>query len=96
MEWLGHSLDLATVMQRESLWTLVFGFSISAAVQVYVNMRPIAPCFGGSRLREAPPAMRLDIAGSLFLYATLKTVFKNDPAKKQTGHHAHHGRSAAH
>jgi hypothetical protein len=83
MEWLTSSLYHAAAMLWEMLWALVLGFSISAALQVFVSKEKMADLFGRNGLREVLIAMGFGAASSSCSYAaaaTTKTVFKKGAA----------------
>ncbi len=83
MSWLTDSLYHAAAMLWEMLWALVLGFSISAALQVFVSNEKMADLFGRNGLREVVMAMGFGAASSSCSYAaaaTTKTVFKKGAA----------------
>ncbi len=70
-------------MLWEMLWALVLGFSISAALQVFVSKEKMADLFGRNGLREVVMAMGFGAASSSCSYAaaaTTKTIFKKGAA----------------
>ncbi|MGI8437164.1 MAG: permease [Chthoniobacterales bacterium] len=83
MEAIGHGLYAAAAMLWQMLWALVLGFSISAAMQVFVSKEKMAKMFGRAGLREVSLAMGFGAASSSCSYAaaaTTKTAFKKGAA----------------
>ncbi len=83
MQWLWQSLYFAAAMLWEMLWALVFGFTISAAMQVFVSKEKMAEWFGRAGWREIGLATALGAASSSCSYAasaTANTAFKKGAA----------------
>jgi uncharacterized membrane protein YraQ (UPF0718 family) len=83
MSWLWHSLYASGAMFWEVLWALVFGFAISAWMQVFVSKEQITQLMGKSGLREVAIATGLGAASSSCSYAAAaaaKTAFKKGAA----------------
>jgi hypothetical protein len=83
MNWLWQSLYHAAAMLWATLWALVFGFTLSAFVQVFFRKEQIAKHFGRAGLREVALATFLGAASSSCSYAataTAKTFFKKGAA----------------
>src|ERR1700730_617461 len=69
MNWLWTSVFHAAAMFWEVLWALVFGFTISAALQVFVSKEQMAKHFGQVNLRSIALATGLGAASSSCSYA---------------------------
>jgi uncharacterized protein len=83
MKWLWHSLYSTAVMFWETLWALVWGFSLSAFLQVCFRKEQITKQFGRAGLREVALATFLGAVSSSCSYAataTAKTFFKKGAA----------------
>src|SRR5205814_4955288 len=75
--WMGFYYGLA--MFWETLWALVLGFGISAALQVFVSKEQMTRAFGRDGLREVALATGFGAASSSCSYAAVaaaKTAFK--------------------
>jgi uncharacterized membrane protein YraQ (UPF0718 family) len=68
---LGHALWMAFVMFWETLWALVLGFAISAALQVFVSKERMTRAFGATSLRTMLLATGLGAASSSCSYAAV-------------------------
>jgi uncharacterized membrane protein YraQ (UPF0718 family) len=71
MSWLWLSLYYAFVMFWETLWALVLGFAISAALQVYVSKERMMRVLGTAGLREMLLATGFGAASSSCSYAAV-------------------------
>lgn len=74
---------MAALMLWEMAWALVFGFSISALLQVYVSKDQMARVFGKTHLKSVSLATVFGAASSSCSYAaaaTAKTLFKKGAA----------------
>jgi uncharacterized membrane protein YraQ (UPF0718 family) len=71
MNWLWLSLYHAFVMLWETLWALVLGFGISAALQVFVSKERMTRAFGATNLRTMLLATGLGAASSSCSYAAV-------------------------
>ena len=71
MDWLWISIYHATAMFWEVLWALVFGFTISGVLQVFVSKEEIAKRFGKVNLRSIVMATGLGAASSSCSYAAV-------------------------
>jgi uncharacterized protein len=83
MNWLWLSLYHAAAMLWETFWALVLGFSLSAAMQVFVSKEQMTRSFGRAGLREVALATGLGAASSSCSYAAVaaaKTAFKKGAA----------------
>ncbi len=83
MEWLANGLFNAAAMLWEILWALVLGFSLSAALQVFVSKERMTNLFGHNGIREVSLALGFGAASSSCSYAaaaTMKTIFKKGAA----------------
>ena len=69
MNWLWESLGHALLMAWETFWALVFGFAVSAAVQVFVSKDQMARLFGRANLRSMALATGFGAASSSCSYA---------------------------
>ena len=69
MDWLWESLREAVLMGWETLWALVFGFAVSAALQVFVSRDRMAQSFGRTNLRSMALATGFGAASSSCAYA---------------------------
>ena len=67
--WLWTSLYHAAAMGWATLWALVLGFAISAALQVFVSKEQMSRAFGRAGLREVAIATGLGAASSSCSYA---------------------------
>jgi uncharacterized membrane protein YraQ (UPF0718 family) len=68
---LGHALWMAFVMFWETLWSLVLGFAISAALQVFVSKERMTRAFGATSLGTMLLATGLGAASSSCSYAAV-------------------------
>ena len=83
MDWLWVGIYHATAMFWEVLWALVFGFTISGFLQVFVSKEEIARRFGKVNLRSMVLATALGAASSSCSYAaaaTAKSAFQQGAA----------------
>ncbi|HEY5297543.1 MAG TPA: permease [Verrucomicrobiae bacterium] len=83
MTWLWQSLYHAAAMLWETLWALVFGFSLSAGLQVFLRNEQITKRLGRAGFREVALATFFGAVSSSCSYAaaaTAKTVFKKGAA----------------
>src|SRR5665213_2290598 len=83
MTWLWQSLYHAAAMLWETLWALVFGFSLSAGLQVFLRNEQITKQFGRAGWREVALATFFGAVSSSCSYAaaaTAKTLFKKGAA----------------
>jgi uncharacterized protein len=71
MNWLWSSLYHAFAMLWETLWALVLGFGISAALQVFVSKERMTRAFGRTNLRTMLLATGLGAASSSCSYAAV-------------------------
>ena len=81
--WLWHSLYEAAAMFWEVLWALIFGFAISAMLQVYVSKAQMTQALGRAGLREVALATAFGAASSSCSYAAVaaaRTAFKKGAA----------------
>ena len=69
MNWLWESLREAVLMGWETFWALVFGFAVSAALQVFVSKDRMARLFGRANLRSMTLATGFGAASSSCSYA---------------------------
>ncbi len=69
MNWLWLSLYHALAMLWMTFWALVLGFSISAALQVFVSKRQMSRAFGETNLRSVASAVGFGAASSSCSYA---------------------------
>lgn len=69
MNWLLMTLHNALGMLWMTFWALVLGFSISAALQVFVSKEQMSRAFGRTNLRTVGLAMGLGAASSSCSYA---------------------------
>jgi hypothetical protein len=69
MNWLWLSLCHALAMLWSTFWALVLGFSISAALQVFVSKEQMSRAFGKTNLRSIAIASGLGAASSSCSYA---------------------------
>lgn len=79
MDAIGNGLYAAAAMFWQMLWALVLGFSISAAMQVFVSKEKMAQLFGRTGLKSVALAMGFGAASSSCSYAAAaasKTAFK--------------------
>src|SRR5438034_2938634 len=68
---LGHALWMAFAMFWETLWALVLGFGISAALQVFVSKEQMTRAFGVANLRTMSLATGFGAASSSCSYAAV-------------------------
>ncbi len=83
LSWLWHSLYESAAMFWEVLWALVFGFAISALLQVLVSKERMTQALGKPGLREVVLATVLGAASSSCSYAAVAaawTAFKKGAA----------------
>jgi uncharacterized membrane protein YraQ (UPF0718 family) len=83
MNWFWMGLYHGAAMFWETLWALVLGFGISAALQVFVSKERMTRAFGREGLREVALATGLGAASSSCSYAAVaaaKTAFKKGAA----------------
>jgi uncharacterized protein len=71
MNWLWLGLYHGAAMFWETLWALVLGFGISAALQVFVNKEQMTRAFGVTNLRTMSLATGLGAASSSCSYAAV-------------------------
>lgn len=71
MNWLWLSLQQAFFMFWQTLWALVLGFAISAALQVFVSKEQMTRAFGSTSLRSMGLATLLGAASSSCSYAAV-------------------------
>ena len=71
MNWLWLSLYQAFVMFWETLWALVLGFAISAALQVFVSKERMTRAFGATNVGTMLLATGLGAASSSCSYAAV-------------------------
>ena len=71
MDWLWVGIYHATAMFWEVLWALVFGFTISGFLQIFVRKEEIARRFGKATLRSMVLATALGAASSSCSYAAV-------------------------
>lgn len=79
MDWFFEGILHGAAMLWEMLWALVLGFSISAALQVFISKEQMAEALGGNGLRQVLTAVGVGAASSSCSYAaaaTTRTVFK--------------------
>ena len=69
MNWLVLTLHNAVAMLWMTFWALVLGFSISAALQVFVSKEQMSRAFGRANLKTVGAAMGLGAASSSCSYA---------------------------
>ena len=69
MDWLWTSLYHALAMLWMTFWALVLGFSISAALQVFVSREKMTKAFGETSLKSVSVATGLGAASSSCSYA---------------------------
>jgi hypothetical protein len=69
MNWLWQSLYHALAMLWSTFWALVLGFSISAALQVFVSKERMSRAFGTTNLKSISIASGLGAASSSCSYA---------------------------
>ncbi len=69
MNWLWMSLYHALAMLWMTFWALVLGFSISAALQVFVSKKQMTRAFGNPGLKSVAVATGLGAASSSCSYA---------------------------
>ena len=69
MDWLRESLVHALLMGWETFWALVFGFAVSAALQVFVSKERMARLFGRPSLGSMAVATGFGAASSSCSYA---------------------------
>ena len=69
MDWLWESLREAMLMGWETFWALVFGFAVSAALQVFVSKERMARLFGRTNVRSMTLATGFGAASSSCSYA---------------------------
>ena len=69
MDWLRDSVVHALLMAWETLWALVFGFAVSAALQVFVSKERMARLFGRANLGSMALATGFGAASSSCSYA---------------------------
>jgi uncharacterized protein len=83
MNWFWMGLYHGAAMFWETLWALVLGFGISAALQVFVSKEQMTRVLGREGLREVALATGLGAASSSCSYAAVaaaKTAFKKGAA----------------
>ena len=83
MGWLSQSLYESAAMFWEVLWALIFGFVISALMQVFVSKERMTQALGRSGFREVALATAFGAASSSCSYAAAaaaKTAFKKGAA----------------
>ena len=68
---IGHALWMAFVMLWETLWALVLGFIVSAALQVFVSKEQMTRAFGVTNLRTMLLATGFGAASSSCSYAAV-------------------------
>ena len=71
MDWLWTGIYHAAAMFWEVLWALVFGFTISDVLQVFVSKEEMAKHFGQVNLRSMALATGLGAASSSCSYAAV-------------------------
>lgn len=82
MRWLhglGHTLAIAGSMTWQILWALIFGFLLSAVIQVVVRRETIVKRLGDDRTRTLAIATGLGMASSSCSYAAValaRSLFK--------------------
>ena len=82
MRWLhglGHALAIAGSMTWQILWALIFGFLLSAVIQVVVRRETIVKRLGDDRTRTLAIATGLGMASSSCSYAAValaRSLFK--------------------
>ena len=69
MNWLWMSLYHALAMAWATFWALVLGFSISAALQVFVSKEQMSRAFGKASFKSVSIATGLGAASSSCSYA---------------------------
>ena len=69
MDWLWMSLYHALAMLWATFWALVLGFSISAALQVFVSKEQMSRAFGKANFKSVAVATGLGAASSSCSYA---------------------------
>jgi uncharacterized membrane protein YraQ (UPF0718 family) len=69
MNWLWSSLYHALAMLWQTFWALVLGFSISAALQVFVSKERMSRAFGKTNLKSVAAATGFGAASSSCSYA---------------------------
>ncbi len=69
MDWLWMSLYHALAMLWATFWALVLGFSISAALQVFVSKEQMSRAFGKANFKSVAVASGLGAASSSCSYA---------------------------
>jgi uncharacterized membrane protein YraQ (UPF0718 family) len=85
--WLWRSFYESAAMFWEVLWALVFGFVISALLQVFVSKERMTQALGRPGLREVALATALGAASSSCSYAAVaaaRTAFKKGAALAPT------------
>jgi len=83
LAWLWRSLYESAAMFWEVLWALVFGFTVSALLQVFVSKERMTQALGRPGLREVALATALGAASSSCSYAAVAaawTAFKKGAA----------------
>jgi uncharacterized membrane protein YraQ (UPF0718 family) len=83
MDWLWLGFYHAAAMLWETFWALVLGFSISAALQVFVNKEQMSRLFGQTNLKTMLLATGLGAASSSCSYAAVaagRSVFQKGAA----------------
>jgi uncharacterized membrane protein YraQ (UPF0718 family) len=71
MDWLWTGIYHAAAMFWEVWWALVFGFTISGVLQVFVSKEKMAKHFGQVNLRSVALATGLGAASSSCSYAAV-------------------------
>jgi uncharacterized protein len=71
MDWLWLSLYHALVMLWATFWALVFGFTISGALQVFVSKEQMTRAFGRTNFKSVGIATGLGAASSSCSYAAV-------------------------
>jgi uncharacterized membrane protein YraQ (UPF0718 family) len=71
MDWIWPTLQQAFQMFWQTLWALVMGFGISAALQVFISKEQMTRAFGTTSLRSMSLATLLGAASSSCSYAAV-------------------------
>ena len=83
MNWLWNGVHHALIMTWETFWALVFGFAVSAALQVFVSKEQMGRLFGRANLRSMALATGFGAASSSCSYAAAaagRSAFKQGAA----------------
>ena len=83
MNWLWNGVHHALIMTWETLWALVFGFAVSAALQVFVSKEQMGRLFGRANLQSIALATGFGAASSSCSYAAAaagRSAFKQGAA----------------